>query len=201
MRVAGVLAVVLASGAARADDFEIGAGLGYAAPVGSAERGARVSDTTVGQVPFALDAAYRLTERVGLVARFRYGVAIPTQCASTSECESSLGSDVFVLLGARFFLPKIVADASLGYEWLTTRLVDGGATSTRAYHGPVLLSLEVVAPFAVGTRWTIGPTLGASIGMFTSYALETNALSPSGAIPAHAWHAWLSLGVCVGSSL
>ena len=201
MRVPLIAVTLLATRAAAADRFELGAGLGYAAPVGSAEAGARVSDTTFGQVPVTLDAAYRLTERVGLIARAHYGVAIPTQCASTSECEASLGSDVVVSLGVRMSLPRVVADASVGYEWLTTRLADGSATSTRSYHGPVLLSAQLAAPFPIAERWTIGPTLGASIGTFTSYALETNALSPSGAIAEPAWHVWLSIGVRLGLSL
>jgi hypothetical protein len=200
MRIVAVLVVLLTGRAARADDFELGAGLGYAAPVGSAERGARVSDTTFGQVPISFHGAYRILDRVGVVARLQYGVAIPTQCASASECQSSLGSDVVLSLGARFALPRVIADASVGYEWLTTKLVDGDATSTRAYHGPVL-AVEVVAPFALGKRWTLGPALGASVGTFTSYALETNALSPSGGVPDRAWHAWLSVAVRVGFSL
>jgi hypothetical protein len=186
------------AGAASADRLEIGAGLGYAAPVGSAERGSRVSDTTIGQFPIVVDGAYRLTRAVRALARVRYGLAVPRQCASASECVASLGSDVSIEIGARFVVRRIVADATVGYEWLTTKLVDADATATRAYRGPLLLSVAVAAPFALGKGWTLGPTLGASIGRFTWYALDTNALSPSGDIPDGAWHAWLSLGVRVG---
>ena len=184
-----IAAALSLSRVAGAQKMELGATLGYAEPVGSAERGSRVADTTFGQVPVALDGAYRLTGLVGVVARLQYGVAIPTQCASASECEASLGSDVVMSLGARFRLPRLIVDASVGYEWLTTRLADGDATSTRAYHGPALLAVEVVAPFALGKGWTLDPALGASVGTFTSYALETNALSPSGTVPERAWHA------------
>ena len=209
MRVAPILAataIVLASRSAGADGFEIAAMLGYAMPLGSAERGSQISDTTFGQVPFAIEAGYRLTSIVGVVARALVGVGIPTQCVTLAECESSLGSDVSFTLGARFFLPRIgpvepIADAGLGYEWLTAKLADGDATSTRAYHGPVLLSLELAAPFSLGRRWTLGPMLGVSIGRFTSYALETNALSPSGAVPNGTWHGWLSVGIRAGLSL
>jgi hypothetical protein len=200
MRVAAILAIVLTGRAAVADGVEIGASLGYAAPVGSAEHGSRVSDTTFGQLPVALDGAVRLADRAGVRAGLQYGVAIPTQCASASECESSLGSDVALSLGARFFLPWVVADASVGYEWLTTKLVDADATSTRAYRGP-LFSVAATLPFTLGARWTLGPAIGASIGTFTSYALETNALSPSGSVPERAWHAWLSVAVRVGLAL
>jgi hypothetical protein len=186
--------------------FELAASLGCAAPVGWAERGSRVSDTTFADVPFALDAGYRITRFLGVVANVRYGVAIPTLCRSASDCESSLGNDVALEIAARLYVPHIgpvagLVDAGVGYEWLTTRLVDASGTSARAYRGPELFSIRIAAPFRLGARWTLGPVVGASFGTFTTYSLETNALSPSGDVPARAVHAWLSVGIRMGFSL
>jgi hypothetical protein len=186
--------------------FELAASLGCAAPVGSAERGSRVSDTTFAAVPFAFEVGYRLTRLLGVVAYGRYGVGIPTLCRSASDCESSLGSDVALEIAARLYVPHIgpvagLVDAGVGYEWLATRLVDASGTSARAYRGPVLFSIRLAAPLRLGRSWTIGPVAGASLGTFTTYRLETNALSPSGDVPARAVHAWLSLSIRVGFAL
>jgi hypothetical protein len=135
----------------------------------------------------------------------RYGVTIPTLCASASDCQASLGSDFALGAAARFHVPRVwlvspFVDVGLGYEWLTTRLVDAGATSTRSYGGPVLADLQLAAPFTLGERWSLGPVLGASLGTFTHYDLRTNALSPSGDVPSRGVHAWLSLGARLGLS-
>jgi hypothetical protein len=109
-------------------------------------------------------------------------------------------------LAARFYLPHIAsastfADVGLGYEWLTQNLVDSGARSTRAYHGPLLLSSHAAAPFRIGDHWTLGPIIGASLGTFTSYSLDSGAISSSGSVPSRAFHLWLSLGVRLAVAL
>jgi hypothetical protein len=85
MRALAIIAVVWAGRAAAAGRVEVAAWLGYAAPVGSAERGARVGDTTFGHIPIELDAAYRLTPRVALVARVQYGARNPSSSARPSS--------------------------------------------------------------------------------------------------------------------
>jgi hypothetical protein len=186
--------------------FELAASGGYAAPFGEAEKGARVSDTAFGAVPFALDAAYRVTPFVGVAAHARYGVTIPTLCQSASDCEASLGRDTVLILSARFYAPRVwrlapLLDVGIGYEWLTTQLVDAGATSSRSYGGPVVLAVQLAAPVRLGARWTLGPTLGGWLGTFTTYGLHTNAQSPAGDVPWRALHAWISPGVRFGISL
>jgi hypothetical protein len=186
--------------------IELAASAGYGAPVGEAERGARVSDTAFGAIPFTLDAAYCVTPFVGVAVHARYGIAIPTLCQSASDCEASLGRDTALTLSARFYAPRAwrlspFLDVGIGYEWLTTQLVDAGATSTRSYGGPVVLAAQLAVPVRFGARWTLGPTLGAWIGTFTTYALHTNAQSPSGDVPWRAVHAWISPGVRLGFSL
>jgi hypothetical protein len=176
--------------------------MGYAAPIGSAEQGSRIGDTAFGNVPFALEGAYRLTPAVGVSAHAQYGVAIPTLCESAADCEASLGSDVAAELGARFYIPHVgplvpLVDIGLGYEWLTTRLVDAGAKSTRAYDGPLLFAVQVAAPLVLGKHWTLGPVFGASLGTFTRYSLETSAWTFSGAVSAHALHGWVSTAIRV----
>jgi len=197
-------ALWLAARAAAAGDqapgrLELGASVGVAAPLGGTERGERLRDTTFGAVPFALDAAYRIATRAGIAAHLHYGVVVPTLCPTASDCASSLGADVSAVVGARVHLPgrgplAPIADVGVGYEWLTTRMSDAGAHSTRAHQGPVLVRLGLAAPFRFAGRWSFGPAADVSLGTFTAYALETNADSPAGRVPARALHAWVSVG-------
>jgi hypothetical protein len=185
--------------------IEIGASLGYDLPVGSAERGARLGDATFGVAPIQIDGAYRFTDRIGVAIAASYGLGAPTLCASTGDCIASLGRDVALSIRARLFFPRLgpVAprvDAGIGYEWWTTRLVDKGATSTRSYDGPMAFVVEVAAPFAVGSRASVGPVLGGSIGAFTGYHLASGPVDTHGSVPALALHAWLSLALRVGVS-
>lgn len=179
--------------------FELAASIGYAGPLGDAERGGRLSDTDFAVVPLAFDAAYRLAPRIGLAARLQYGVGIPTLCHTAGDCESSLGSDIVATMGARIDLPERrtlapVVDAGIGYEWLTTRLSDAGAHSTRAYNGPLLFWLGLVTPFRLAGHWSLGPAANLFVGTFTTRSLETNVASITGGVPERAVHAWVSLG-------
>ncbi len=200
-----LIATVARAGEPDARRIEIGASLGYDLPVGSSERGAHASDTTFGLVPLQIDAAYRWTDRIGVVLAGRYAFGIPRLCAGTGDCIASLGRDIVVSVRARFVLPRVgpVAprvDAGIGYEWWTSRLADGGATSMRAYDGPLAFVGEMAAPFPVGARVNVGPVLGASVGSFTSYRVESGAVDVHGSVPARTLHAWLSLTVRVGMS-
>ncbi len=212
MRVASsvaLAALLLSPTAAGADEparpWSVGLALGYAFPVGSAERGSRLSDTTRGLVPLELVAAYRFTPTLGLEAVAFGSFGIPTLCQSASDCTSSLGTDLALALRARVELPVLgrlapSAALGLGYEWSTSRLSDSGVGSSRAYAGPTVLSAEVYAPFVLSPRWRLGPTVGAWVGTFTRSTLQTSATSTSGAVAEHALHAWVPVNVRLEAS-
>ena len=179
---------------------EIGAAAAYAAPVGSAERGGAVSDTTFALAALDLDASYRFTRALGLVAFARVGAGIPTLCATTDDCVASLGRDVALALRARFFLPawgrlEPHVDAGAGFEWGLAKLADSGVTSRRTWSGPIALSLEAAAPFRLSAHFSLGPVVGAQIGTFTSSTLETPAFTADRTGSGRTLHAWLSIAV------
>lgn len=193
----------LASSAAAEDRWDVGASIGYAAPVGSAQRGDKTSDTTSALVPFSLDASYRATKNVGAAASLTYGIGAPTLCGSASECISSLGHDVAFSARAKLFLPKLfrfepTMELGPGWEWMTAKLADGGAESSRMYSGPVFV-VEASAPFRFGRRLTLGPALGATMGTFTTARLDTPTFSRDDA-GGHAIHAWLYASLRCGVS-
>ena len=196
MRWSYVAGFLLVSHSAAAEDrWDVGASIGYAAPVGYAQRGDKTSDTTSALVPFSLDASYRATKNVGAAASITYGIGAPTLCGSASECVSSLGHDVSFSVHAKLFLPKLfrfepAIELGPGWEWMTAKLVDSGAESSRAYSGPVFVT-EAGAPFRFGTRVTLGPVTGATVGTFTTARLDTPSFSRDDS-GGHAMHAWLS---------
>lgn len=188
-----------AATAADARNLEISVASGAALPLGSSESGTRTRDTTFGLVPIALGAAYRASRVVGVALGVRYGIAVPTLCTDSSSCKSSLGSDVALSLRARIYLPRFASasphvDAGLGWEWLTTRLEDNGASSSRSFSGPLLLTASLASPFALGSRWSLGPLIACELGAFTSSTVEGPGIRSSGAVPSRALHAWLTAG-------
>jgi hypothetical protein len=206
MRIVGPLLVsILVVTPARAESepvrrFDVAASVGYAFPLGSSERGARLSDATFGNAPIDLAAAYRLSERLALLLSGRYGAVVPTLCTDTSDCISSLGHDVILTLRARIFLPRLLGadpygDVGFGYEWFVSKLADSGATSTHSYDGPILVSTELGMPFEVGRRWTFGPALGLGLGTFIGSRLEAPGIAQEESVSDRSIHAWLSLVV------
>jgi len=180
--------------------FDVGASLGYAFPAGSSERGARLSDATFGSAPVDLTAMYRLSGRLAVGITGRYGAVVPTLCTDSSDCMSSLGRDVIVALRARVFLPRLLeaepyADVGVGYEWFASKLADSGATSTHSYKGPILFSTELGMPFELGSRWTLGPAFGLSLGTFVGSHLEAPGVSSEVGVSDRSIHGWVSLGV------
>lgn len=184
---------------------EVSASLGYAFPAGSAERGSRVSDVTFGIVPLELDGTYHLTKAVGVGLSVRYAPVIPNLCSAFDDCTGSIGSDVAITAHTRFFLPRLgpigpAADLGFGYEWFTSRLTDSGVTSSRFYRGPLLLRVDLMAPFRLSSRWTLGPTFGTIVGTFTNGTLDTPASETSYSIDERSVHVWLSVACRLAAS-
>jgi hypothetical protein len=203
------VAVTAFGSLARAEDgvqtrrVELGAGAGIGAPFGAAERGAKLSDTTIALLPIRIDASLAITPRLALVVAASYAPAPPALCQSAHECFSSIGSDVAVSLGARMSLPSLgfaVPRVALGvgYEWMTTKASDNDVTSTRAYDGPLLAVVDAVLPIRIGERWTVGPSLGAALGIFANRSLDAPSLHQSGNVDERAAHVWATVGVRVG---
>src|SRR5258708_32834354 len=65
---------LFSSDGARADGgrLSMALSLGYAAPIGSTERGDHLPDAGFGLVPFAVDGAYRLLPRLGVPVPAQY---------------------------------------------------------------------------------------------------------------------------------
>ena len=197
-----LVALVGAPATAHAEEQRLSAGLelGYAAPMGGLEAGSRVGDVAFGVVPIGARLGYRLSRRLEVAVVGAYGVGIPTLCANVSDCQASLGRDLVVGTRLAWTLGSLgpttpSLEAGIGYEWLHTSFTDNGVTSSRTYAGPVLAAVAAFAPFRLGRRWSLGPAVGTSLGVFRSARFETPAGSVEGDVASREVHAWWTVAV------
>jgi hypothetical protein len=177
--------------------IEISAAVGAALPVGELEAGSSLRDVSFGTAPFELALSLQ-RRRWGATVWTTYATSVPTLCGSSSECIASLGHDVTLGLSARYQAPQVwkvwpTLSAGLGYEWFTSKLSEGGATSSRSFHGMVIPALQAFGGFDAGRRWRVGPMLCASAGRFSGGTLR----GPGGESPLATeprWHGWMELG-------
>lgn len=179
--------------------LELGASLSGALPAGAIERGSRTSDVAFGAALGSLDVALRVHPAVDVGFAFAYGAVVPTLCASAAECVASTGHDAsFALLGrwrfATWHALRPALEASLGYEWLETHLVDGDVSASRRYRG-LAGGVAVLGGFALSERWTLGPTLGMRGGVFARARIDAPGIGQSRATDGARLHAWPFLGV------
>jgi hypothetical protein len=184
--------------------FVVTGQVGYGYPLGGAEQGTDTRDVSFGIVPLALGSSYDLDGRWTTRARFQYAPNIPTLCADTSDCISSVGRNVSVTVGVGRALPawryaRAELNLEVGWEWLTTRLVDSGVSSAHSWSGPVAL-LELFVNLESEGPWRLGPTFGLEAGFFSHFDLDTPAGTAGGAT-ATAIHAWPTLGFRAGRRL
>ena len=198
-----VSAMAFASSARADDDSDlrcaVGASFAYSAPAGDAERGARLADTAYAAAPFAFDVGCPIAARLELVIDVSYAVTVPTVCAGSSECIASAGRDVAANAGLRYQLPRVGPTSprvayAFGYEWLATHVVDGNATSTRAYRGPIFGLVALDAPLRLAERWAFVPFASGELGVYSARELHASGLTQSSSIDDRTSHLWLTLG-------
>jgi hypothetical protein len=191
-----------ASGLAQAQEVrrsQLGVSLGYAAPAGSAEQGADLSDVTFGIIEAGVDGAYRIEDRWSIGLATHYGVAIPTLCSSSSECKASLGHDVRVGALGRVVIGRWGsfepdAEVELGYEWFASKLVDSDVAAERKYRG-VQATLRAHGSFELTRAFILGPSLELGTGIFGHAALDAPGVHEDGSTDGTSVHLWLGAGI------
>lgn len=179
--------------------LQAGAELSYAFATGGLERGSQLGDVSYGIPQLGLEAAYAITRdwSAGLVGR--YGLNIPTLCASSSDCVASLGHQWSIAVGggfrtAAFGIAHPAVELELGYQWLATQLSDVGAVSRRGFRG-WYAALRGDFLFDAFGRLAIGPTLSCSVGRFDRATLSAPGVHGSRPTEGSALHVWPTLGV------
>jgi outer membrane protein W len=179
--------------------FELGARIGYALPMGSAQEDAKMSDAISGQLPLVLDAGYRITPNiyVGAYGQIGYVMQSDKACPDGVSCSATdikLGANVhYHFLPAATFDPWVGVGA--GYEWLHSSASKGEMDVSSTGHGFELLNLQVGGDYRLAKQVAIGPFVGFSLGQYSKASITTNGKEASGDIEKTAMHEWLTLGV------
>jgi hypothetical protein len=195
-RLAFILALFVVAPAAAQAQWNIGARLGYALPMGDGDGSAKMSDIATGQVTPQLDVDY-VTNQLSVGGYFSYGfgdVAGATKdlCTLTGTSCSTNSLRIGAQLAWRFDPqpPGGVAGpwfgVGLGYESLT---VSGANDLTIS--GTEFLILQG------GHDWPVSPN--AALGVYASFSLgqysDISGSGMSGTIADKKMHEWFTFGV------
>ena len=183
--------------------IELGARVGYAAPIGSAFDGSKLGAIVDGQVPLWIDAGLRLDPHWYVGAYGQIGYLLPADgvCPPGASCS---GTDVKVGLQAHYrFLPQDRLDpwigVGAGYEWMHVSESLGDRSVGATLHGFELFNVQAGADYRVCKGFSAGPFAALSFGEFRTESLTASVGSEqadrSSAIDKQAVHEWLTLGL------
>jgi hypothetical protein len=195
--------------APRARTVDVGGRFAFQRSFGAYDRGTRPTDLSFGEVPLSLDVTVHIPKSEGSPWAFEVGAlgtyapTVPTLCAGTSECISSIGHDWELILLARvraprtwFFWPEL--EIGPGWSWSSRKLVDKDTTSTRRWNGPVLVRAALIPTVRLGERTRLGLVLGGSIARSSSFSIEAPGVDRTGSIDSSRLHGTVDLGLRLG---
>jgi hypothetical protein len=189
----------------------LGLRLGYALPMGSIAKDARLGTLTdtskvaSGLVPFWLDVGYRITPNWYVGGYFQFAIVSTSgdlckALAGSNPCSSS-GNNLRFGLTARYtFRPqaKIApwVGVSSGYEITNVSATAGGQTADATIKGFEFVGLHLGADVRVAREVTVGPMINASFGQYSSDSWSLpNRPGGSADYTSTALHEWIFLGV------
>jgi hypothetical protein len=190
-----VLAVIAIPAASHAGGFTLGLRLGYGAPGGDVGQSYKMSEVTGGQIPFQVDAMWRLNPEFAVGGYFSYAFgstsgsfkdtcdAFGTDC-STGQLRLGLqGTYTFTMV--QKFVPWV--GVGTGYESLVLTASGGGTTDSTDYSGWEYLNIQVGGDYKVSPLFALGPYLQYSIGQYSSQ--EGNSITNTSG------HQWFNIGI------
>ncbi len=194
LTIGALIAAIALPTASRAGGFTLGLRLGYGASMGDAYKGWGMSDYVGSQVPFQVDAMYRINPQLALGGYFSYGFAQPSGvgkdvCDSPgASCSiSNLRVGVQGIYAFTQASPKFVpwAGVGIGYEASSFDSgFGGGASDTTGWE---YVNLQGGLNFKLSPLFGLGPYVMYSIGQYGN--IEGTS------IPEKGMHEWLSFGV------
>jgi len=212
--VSALLAAALAAPAAAGEQaepsvpplqFTLGARVSAALPMGSVssdpENGPLLIDELVAlSIPVQLDAGVTLSGRwsVGAYVQYGWNVLQVGQCKKGESCSLTglrAGVQALFSLHDRGDTPWV--GVGTGYEWLFTRYIIAGVTTTLDVGGWEFVNLQAGYDVVVSPGWKVGPWISGSVGEFSRASLRYDGQTTDGNIPNKAVHGWLQIGVKV----
>jgi outer membrane protein W len=211
MRKVAMLAVAVAAlslpTASRAQ-VSLGLRAGYGLPMGSADKGEKLSDGMKSQIPLQVDALYKVMPNLGVGLYFAYGFAqqgstFKDACTGGVDCSLSamrLGVQAqyaFDKLGLGAFEPWV--GAGLGYEWGSLKAkYQGQKVVDASFDGFEFLNLQVGGDYRLNPSFAVGPFLMMSIGQYGNAKITSDvlpAMNQSGSIQDKTVHEWFQFGL------
>jgi hypothetical protein len=161
-----------------------------------------LNEVVTSMVPIAVDAAYRIEERIAIGLRFQYGILqfrdAGDACGPGANCR---GSATAVAAQVTFHAPvswRFVPWLRLGggYEWLHLRLtgdfMGAPADISVRFRGWMFGLAELGADYAVLPRIALGPFVGLSVGR---YNFGSDSDTPEKPLVYKRVHEWVVFGV------
>jgi hypothetical protein len=184
--------------------FTMGARAGYALPMGSISKDQGSTDLSrvaSGMAPFWIDMGYRIAGHWYVGGYFQLGIIATSGevCKGTASCSSS-GTDIrFGGIAKYIFRPnaKITPwlGISSGYEIINLSVTGGQASRDSSAKGWEFIGLHVGGDFRVSKNVSLGPSLMASFGQYSSVSSSgTNEASTSRDFTNTALHEWVFFG-------
>ncbi|WP_394844747.1 hypothetical protein LZC95_47840 [Pendulispora brunnea] len=175
--------------------LEIGLRTGFALPFGQiADRAPDISEYVTGQVPFWLDAGYRIIPELYVGGYAQYGIGITKNCPSGISCSAN---DVRLGINVQYHpTPLQVTDPwiGLGFGYEVFNL---SQSTTRGESADASAKGWEFANFQTGVDFRASPNF--RIGPFVSFSLDQTATISQGSLSSSdfdkALHMWLFFGL------
>lgn len=182
--------------------ISFGASLGYAFPMGEAEKDVDMSDGISGAIPIELSARYAVIPNLdlGLYGGYAFGLvggdfkdacdAADADCAARVWRLGLLGEYGFGDMGG--FVPFV--GASFGWEWASQTL-EVSSYEYKAGSSGWEAGLKGGADMKLGEKAKVGAFIGLSFGTYGKWWVDDDGTETDGDIEDTAMHEWLTIGV------
>ncbi len=189
--------------AAALAQIRFGARVGYGIASGGVGEGAQMRDWVKSQIPFEIEALYRLTPELSLGPYVSYGFGFAggrsaDGCNATDEsCSASVirvgVEGVYTLRSRGKIVPWIGAGAGFELTRLEESTPIGGFKTS--FSGLELLGLQGGAEWLVSERFAAGPFLAISFGRFDDSSVTNPIESITAPMRRKSFHEWIQIGV------
>jgi hypothetical protein len=175
----------------------LGARVGAALPLGSAEQNDDLSDGIALGIPIMLEGGYRFGPGIVVGAYLGWGPLFTKHCPDAASC--SAWDLRFGLKGEYHLrtLPNIDPWVGLGTGWeiLHGSQSAGSVSTSSSLSGFEFVTLQGGADFVLAPSITGGPFLSFSLGEYSNASVSGGAGGDASAsIPNKALHEWLTIG-------
>jgi hypothetical protein len=169
--------------------------------------GADLGNVVDGQLPFWLDAGYRVSPELYVGGFLQFAVIFPHGNSLGVACGqngvSCGGNDIHAGIDLHYhFLPKTSFDpwagVGVGYEWLNWSASAAGQSAGVTFAGWQFVDFQLGGDYKIAPNLGVGPFVMLSLGQYDTYSFSgalQQAAGNGGDIQNKGLHEWLTFGV------